>query len=126
MFGNAFAYCTDVQPSVGLDGLRRGLHGRVVGDLELDHPRAQLPGGPVRRPVFLGLSVAGRSGRGSAQWCHGDQGVWAHGTALARANSDRFAELWNSGALGRHEASRQTAQTLVDSALPTEPRFTCR
>jgi hypothetical protein len=29
-----------VQPSVSLDGLRRGLHGRVVGDVELDGPRA--------------------------------------------------------------------------------------
>ena len=25
-----------------------------------------------------------------------------------RANSDRFAELWDSGAVGRHEAARKT------------------
>lgn len=28
--------------------------------------------------------------------------------AQLRANSDRFAELWDSGAVGRHEASRKT------------------
>ncbi len=36
-----------VKPALGLDGLHGGPHRRVVGDIELDGPGAQLFGGPA-------------------------------------------------------------------------------
>jgi hypothetical protein len=44
-----------VQSAVGFDGLRRRSDGRVVGDVDQDHPRAQSLGGPV---AAFGVSAA--------------------------------------------------------------------
>ena len=45
--------------------------------------------------------------RATASRYPADQRLWRL-VAELRANSDRFAELWDSGAVGRHEASRKT------------------
>jgi transcriptional regulator with XRE-family HTH domain len=53
-----------VQSAVGLDGLDGRLHRRVVGDIELDSPRAQLLGGPAPAFGVAAADVDGVAGGG--------------------------------------------------------------